>query len=186
MQNDLNPSVKVTEGKNNAFVESCFDWVGAAAVALVVVSLLFSFFCRGVNGSGEAMTNTLQNGEKLLLSGICATPKYGDVVVIRRENGTPLIKRVIGLPGDTIRIYNGKVYRNGEELSEPYVRGGYTPGKSLEGKDYTVPENGVFALGDNRTDSLDSRDLQDSITMDDVVGVVTYRLSPFESLRKGE
>lgn len=168
----------------NDFMYSAFDWLGAAVVALVVVSILFSFFGRVVNVSGDSMTDTLQSGEKLILSSICANPEYGDVVVIRRENDSPLIKRVIGLPGDKIFINdaNGKVYRNGVELDEPYVRGGFTPSMGL-GTAYTVPDDGIFVMGDNRRESMDSRMLKDSIRMQDVVGVVTYRLSPFESLR---
>lgn len=167
--------------------ESCYDWVGAAVIALIAVSLLFTLFFRVVNVSGDSMTNTLQNGEKLLLSSAAGNPKYGDIVVIRRDGATPLIKRVIGLPGDKIFINNstGEVFRNGEKLDEPYVKGGYTPSKGLDAV-YTVPEGGIFVMGDNRINSLDSRDLREHLTLDDVVGIVTHRLSPFESLRNGE
>ncbi len=175
-----------TENKNNTLVESCFDWVGAAVIALAVVAIVFTLFFRVVNVSGDSMTNTLQSGEKLLLAGAYTAPEYGDIVVIRRTGATPLIKRVIGLPGDTIRIdIFGQVHRNGEPLKEPYVRGGTTPQRGLD-FDYVVPEGGVFVLGDNRSDSLDSRELRDQIRLKDVVGVVTHRLSPFESLRNGE
>ena len=165
-------------------VTTAFDWVGAAVVALAIVAILFSLFTRVVNVSGDSMTDTLQNGEKLVLTSVCANPEYGDIVVIRRDNDSPLIKRVIGLPGDRIFINdsNGKVYRNGVELDEPYVRGGFTPSMGLSTA-YTVPSGGIFVLGDNRRESLDSRMLKDQIKMEDVVGVVTYRLSPFESLR---
>ena len=131
----------------DSVVSSAFDWIGAAAVALVVVSIIFSLFCRVVNVSGDSMTNTLQNGEKLLLSGALANPDYGDIVVIRRENDSPLIKRVIGLPGDSIFIddTNGVVYRNGEALDEPYVRGGFTPSRGMSSA-YTVPVDGIFVL----------------------------------------
>ena len=110
---------------------------------------------------------------------------YGDIVVIRREDDTPLIKRVIGLPGDKISIREGQVYRNGELLEEPYTRDGDTPNNGLDTA-YTVPEGGIFVLGDNRRESLDSRILRDHIRMADVVGVVTFRLKPFESLRNGD
>ena len=168
----------------SGLVSSVFDWVGAAVVAMAIVALLFSLFCRVVNVSGDSMTNTLQNGEKLILSGVCANPNYGDVVVIRRDNDSPLIKRVIGLPGDKIFINDetGIVYRNGEALDEPYVRGGFTPSMGLSTA-YVVPADGIFVLGDNRRESMDSRMLRDSVKMEDVVGVVTFRLSPFESLR---
>lgn len=178
---------KQTTSEKNAAVNTAFDWVGAAVVALTVVSILFTLFCRVVNVSGDSMTNTLVNGEKLVLTGVVTQPTYGDIVVIRRENDTPLIKRVIGLPGDKIFINdaNGIVYRNGEPLAEPYIRDGRTPSRGLKDA-YTVPENGIFVLGDNRYDSLDSRMLRDQITMQDVVGVITFRLNPFESLRNGD
>ena len=88
------------------------------------------------------------------------------------------------LPGDKIFINDetGIVYRNGEALDEPYVRGGFTPSMGLSTA-YVVPEDGIFVLGDNRRESLDSRILRDSLKMEDVVGVVTFRLAPFESLR---
>ena len=145
---------------------------------------MFQIF-RIVNVSGDSMNNTLKNGEKLLLSAVVTSPNYEDIVVIRRENDTPLIKRVIGLPGDQIYIDpQGKVHRNGKELDEPYIRGTQTPQRGLSAA-YTVPEGGIFVLGDNRSNSEDSRQLKDQLTMDDVVGVITFRLDPFESLRKG-
>lgn len=177
----------VKPGEPENAVSVAYDWIGAAVIALVVVSIVFSLFFRVVNVSGDSMTDTLQNGEKLILSGIMTTPDYGDIVVIRRVNDTPLIKRVIGLPGDKIFIDDntGIVYRNGTALDEPYVRGGFTPSKGLSSA-YTVPEGGIFVLGDNRRESLDSRMLRDEVMMKDVVGVVTYRLNPLQSLRNGD
>lgn len=182
----------MTENKHkpyriSSFASSAFDWVGAAVIALALVSVLMMLFFRVVNVSGESMTNTLQPGERLILSGVCTSPEYGDIVVIHRDNDTPLIKRVIGLPGDKIFINDatGIVYRNGEALDEPYTRDGYTPSMGMISA-YEVPEDGIFVMGDNRRESLDSRRLKDQIRMSDVVGVVTFRLSPFESLRNGE
>lgn len=170
----------------NEAVSSVYDWVGAAVIALVVVSIIFSLFFRVVNVSGDSMCDTLRNGEKLLLSGVLATPDYGDIVVVRRDNDTPLIKRVIGLPGDIIFIDDtvGVVYRNGEALDESYVRGGKTYSAKQTGA-VTVPDGHVYVLGDNRSVSLDSRALGCQ-SMKNVVGVVTFRLNPFQSLRKGD
>ena len=168
-------------------VSAAFDWVGAAVIALAIVSVIMTMFCRVVNVSGESMTNTLQPNERLILSSVCMQPTYGDIVVIRRENDTPLIKRVIGLPGDKIFINDatGIVYRNGEALEEPYTRDGFTPSMGMVSA-YEVPEGGIFVLGDNRRESLDSRRLKDQIRMSNVVGIVTFRLNPFESLRNGD
>ena len=180
---------KTPSSRSGDALNAAFDWVGAAVVALVIVSIIFTLFCRVVNVSGDSMTNTLANGEKLLLTGAITNPTYGDIVVIRRENDTPLIKRVIGLPGDKIFINDatGIVYRNGEALDEPYIRdgNGSTPSRGMTDA-YTVPADGIFVLGDNRRDSLDSRILRDQIKMKNVVGVVTFRLAPFQSLRNGD
>ena len=169
-------------------VTSAFDWVGAAVVALTVVAILFSLFFRVVKVSGDSMCDTLVSGEKLLLTAIITNPDYGDIVVITQENDEPLIKRVIGLPGDTIFINNneGIVYRNGQPLDEPYVRGGYTS-SGVQTSAVTVPEGCVYVLGDNRSISKDSRSPQVGCpSMKNVVGVVTFRLAPFESLRNGD
>lgn len=182
MADTTNKSTKVS-----GLVTSLYDWIGAAVMALVVVSLLMSTFCRVVNVSGESMTHTLQPNERLLLTSVCAYPEYGDIVVICRENDTPLIKRVVGLPGDKIFINDdlGKVFRNGVELDEPYVRG-VTRDLYHDGA-ITVPEGSIYVLGDNRENSLDSRSpAVECVALSKVVGVVTYRLSPFESLRNGE
>lgn len=182
MNQQLDNTKKVDE--QGAAVTSAYDWIGAAVIALVVVSLVFSLFCRVVNVSGDSMKNTFHDGEKLLLSGV-VTPDYGDVVVLRRDNDTPLIKRVIGLPGDVIAIREGVVYRNGEALDEPYTMDGFTDNKQLKTA-YTVPKGGIFVLGDNRIGSEDSRYYKDALTMSDVVGVITFRLNPFEYLGDGE
>lgn len=176
--------------KRNVVAENCYDWLGAAVVALVAVSILFTMFFRVVNVSGNSMNNTLQNGEKLLLSVSKSSPTYGDIVVIRRESGTPLIKRVIGLPGDTIYIDDaeGIVYRTkagqskSEALVEPYATG--RTEDRIHDSALVVQEGEIFVLGDNREDSWDSRST--TLYLDDVVGVVTHRLAPFQSLRNGD
>ncbi len=155
-----------------------FEWVSAIVIAGVVVALLFSCVLRIVNVSGDSMKDTFQNGDRLILSNFMYEPHYGDVVVLTRENDTPLIKRVIGLAGDRIRIdaVKGVVYRNGEELEEPYVRGGYTPTNGMT-KEVTVPEGTLFVMGDNRSESLDSRILGPQ-SLDHLVGRVLYRIAP--------
>ena len=157
---------------------SGFEWVGSAVTALVAVALIFALLFRVVSVDGASMTNTLQHGDRLLLSSMPYTPAYGDVVVITRSDNSPLIKRVIGVAGDRIRIdeATGIVYRNDLPLTEPYIREPFTPHNGML-EEVTVPEGQVFAMGDNRGDSLDSRMLG-CFSLDDVVGKTFYRISP--------
>ena len=167
------------EYEPSRLLASCFEWVSAAIVALVTLVLLFAFAFRMVNVDGTSMNPTLNHGERLLISGFCYTPDYGDVVVVLRENDTPLIKRVIGLTGDTISIdkETGVVYRNGVALDESYVSGP----TALEGMStpVTVAEGELFVMGDNRVvgRSLDSRRLG-CVSTDDVIGRVLMRIAP--------
>ncbi len=89
------------------------------------------------------------------LAYVFGEPDRGDVVVFRyppNPDQVPFIKRVIGLPGDQLHIANGKVYINGDLLIEPYLD---VP--TNRGGDWTVPEDTLFVMGDNRNNSSDSR-----------------------------
>lgn len=90
------------------------------------------------------------------------------------------IKRVIGLPGDHIQIKDGKVYLNGEELDEPYLQDGVTTEMINQGvfSDIVVPENCVFAMGDNRSHSTDCREFG-CIPLEKIEGTVWIRFWPF-------
>lgn len=162
----------------SAALSLTYEWLSSAIIAVMVVVIVFSCFVRIVNVHGDSMTNTLQNNDRLLLSNLFYEPDYGDIVVIVRDEASPLIKRVIGLPGDRIRIdeESGIVYRNDVPLDEPYVRGGFTPQNGMK-TEITVPEDMLFAMGDNRSESLDSRMLG-PLPMENLAGRVLFRLAP--------
>jgi signal peptidase I len=101
-------------------------------------------------------------------------PYRGDIVVFEypRDVRKDYIKRVIGLPGDTLEVKDGQVYLNGELLSEPYLDGEQTfclGSRTCGSGPFTVPEGTVFVMGDNRGNSSDSREW-DSLPLDRVVG----------------
>lgn len=90
------------------------------------------------------------------------TPARGDIVMFYSDElDEMLVKRVIGLPGDTVTFANGDVYINGEALEEPYLPGAHITYQTGETGVFTVPEGCVFVLGDNRTSSYDSRQWSD-------------------------
>ena len=167
-----------THPNHSPFLLLCYEWISAAVIAAATVALVFSCLFRIVNVNGDSMCYTLMSGDRLVLSNLFYTPDYGDVVVITRPNDTPLIKRVIGVEGDRIRIDKdtGKVYRNDQELTETYVLGGFTPQNGMT-EEIVVPAGTLFVMGDNRRESLDSRMLGVQ-SMDNVVGRVLFRIAP--------
>ena len=110
-------------------------------------------------------------------------PEYEDIIVFESnldadDGGKKLlIKRVVGVEGDVITISEGVVYRNGYPLEEPYTLEGYTNGDANE---FTVEENRIFVMGDNRSVSLDSRDPSvGTVSEDAILGKAFIRLYPF-------
>lgn len=151
----------------------------ATLCAVTVILVLFSTLFRPCTVQGNSMIPTLQNGDQLLLSNLNYQPKAGDIVAIRREGDTPLIKRVIALEGDTLFIdpESGEVYRNGTLLDEPYLTV-KTPAVQAVGK-ITVPKGMVFVMGDNRVNSHDSRYADiGPVAVEDILGKAVWRLYP--------
>ncbi len=115
---------------------------------------------------------------------IFSSPKRGDIIVFHtsmtdgKGRSKDLIKRVIGLPGETVAISGGVVYIDGEPLDEPYTKEGYTGTRMSE---LTVPEGMLFCMGDNRQNSLDSRSLG-CVDIKQVLGKAVFRLFPFSKI----
>ena len=86
--------------------KDALEWLEAVALAVVAVALVFTFGVRMIRVDGESMLPTLQDGERLLISSLPYEPAYGDIIIIDQytEYGEPLVKRVIGIGGDTIDI----------------------------------------------------------------------------------
>ena len=160
-----------------------FDFVELFVFTLAVVILLLSFVFRHSVVDGDSMQNTLQHGEHLIISDLFYRPDYGDIIVFEdRSTGysDPMIKRVIALEGDTVKINSdGSVYVNGVLLDEDYVYiNGYYNQHPIE---YTVPEGEVYVMGDHRNESVDSRDpYVGTISVDAVLGRVLLRVYPLD------
>ena len=182
---------------NEKRLASIYEWVEIFVTSLVCVALLFAFVFRVCGVKGTSMKDTLNNKDFLILSNAFYTPKHGDIVVlyVNSSEEEPLIKRIIGLPGDEIDIdpeptlcidpqsgveyRKNNVYRNGVLLDEPYVH--YpTPLYDFRGK-IKVPEGQVFVMGDHRNSSKDSRRNDvGTIPMDHIIGKAVFRLFPLD------
>ncbi len=159
----------------------------AIAVVIAVVIRLFIAEPRFI--PSNSMDPTLHIGDRLLIEKLSYRfhpPHHGDIVVfepppqlqaIGYRPEQAFIKRVIGLPGDTLTVHDGQVYRNNHPLTEPYI----LTSPRYEMNVVTVPENTLFVMGDNRNDSNDSH-IWGFLPMKNVIGHATVRFWPPDDL----
>ena len=175
------------------------DWTSCFVYAVAAVLALNLFVFRSITVAGNSMNDTLINKDRVIATNFLYTPNYGDIVIVEADklhlNGTTIygetiIKRVIAKEGDTVRIdfSNGTVYRNGEVLEEDYIKEPirvHYQGWMDSNKDYVVPENCVFVMGDNRNASNDSRNMADVGFIDTnyIMGKAFVRYAPFSSFK---
>lgn len=165
-----------------------FEYLEQFIIAAVGVVLLCTFLFRMVRVDGESMVPTLGDRDFLVSSHAMYTPQHGDIVIITQPNSVaiPLIKRVIAMEGDTLDIdfEEGIVYLNGEPFEEGYIAEPthYQPEFSFDFP-ITVPEGMVFAMGDNRNHSSDSRDARIGfVDARYIMGQILFRVYPLQRM----
>jgi len=183
--------------ETTSFKAFVFDWLEVLVHAIIAVVICFSFLFRIATIDGPSMKDTLYDGERVIISNLFYEPKVGDIVVISRnkensvytmnDSNTPIIKRIIAMEGQTVDIdfEKGVVYVDGIELDEPYAR---TPTNRKYDVEFpvTVDEGCVFVLGDNRNDSMDSRDSRigeyGMVDTRYILGHAVFRILPFDKI----
>lgn len=150
-------------------------------VLAIVLFLVINFVSARIRVDGSSMEPNFHNGDYVVVNRLAyrtGDMTRGDVVVFPYPKNPEVdyIKRVIGLPGDRVAVYDGRVYVNGAVIEEPYLLevpyGNYS--------EHIVPEGTVFVLGDNRNNSEDSRSWG-FLDIDEIIGKAVFRYWPFNT-----
>ena len=168
-------------------VKELFGWIVFIVVVVAASYLIVTFVGQRTEVSGSSMETTLSSGDQLIVDKISyrfRDPKRYDIVVFpyRYEESTYYIKRIIGLPGETVQIVDGIVYINGSPLNEHYGNEVIEdPGSAAE--PITLGDDEYFVLGDNRNHSSDSRDASVGVLKrEDLIGRAWIRIYPFDEM----
>lgn len=159
------------------------SWVLTFAVA--IVAALFIKYCLIINADVPtgSMENTIMPGDRLIgnrLAYLKEGPQRGDIVVFHYPDNEKelFVKRVIGLPGESVHIEDAKVYIDGVELEEPYLKEEWTIATGTY--DFEVPEDCYLMLGDNRNNSKDARYWENKyVNIDKILGKALFIYWPF-------
>lgn len=184
---DINKSGKINVDKEkNSSVGELLSWLKTIAVAVIVTLLISNFVIVNATVPTGSMENTIMPKDRIVafrLAYLFDTPKRGDIVIFEPPDGAedPYVKRVIGLPGEIIRIADGTVYINDNPLEEPYLHepmvGEFGP--------FEIPEDCYFMMGDNRNDSYDARYWHNKfVDRSEIMGKVIFKYFPSIGLIK--
>ena len=201
---------KKKEKKKKSIKREILEWILTLVAAVLIALPIRAFVFELVRVDGGSMDNTLANGEIMFVTKfdyastwLClpwqdaeakeqakrittgGEPERFDVVICRYpgRGDTNFVKRIVGLPGDTVELRNGYLYVNGELYEEPYIDDSYRTGWLNTFGPYTVPEGEYFVMGDHRNNSNDSRS-QGPIKRDMIIGHVRTILFPFGKIRR--
>lgn len=170
------------------------DIIQTIVLALSVFVVIYLFLFQPHQVKGNSMYPNFHNGEFLLTDKISyrfGEPRRGDVIIFKAPPSEPCaeieceyIKRIVGAPGDIIKVVDGKIYANNQILAELYLPKGFTtsPGSFLrENTEIKIPEDEYLLLGDNRNQSRDGREFG-TIPRANIIGKAWLRYWPFNKV----
>jgi signal peptidase I len=172
--------------KRHSTARQAIEWIAFVAVALIIALLIKTFLFQAFYIPSESMVPTLKIHDRVLVNKLSYkmhSVHRGDIVVFTKppreaSDIKDLVKRVIGLPGETVEGRNGHVYINGKLLEEPYLPAG-TVTETFAAT--PIPSNSVWVMGDNRQNSADSH-VFGPIRESSIVGRVFVRIWPLSRL----
>lgn len=173
--------MNINTGKEKYIPKLISNWIMPIGIAIIIAALINRFIVFKIKIPSESMVPTLNIGDELFASRIHNPEglKRGDLIIFNLESKDKLyIKRLIGLPNDEIIIKNGIVSINGEVLIEDYIES-----KDEFNGEYKVPLGKYFFLGDNRSNSFDSRYWKNPyIDFNDIIGKAFVKVYPFNDI----
>ena len=193
-EQNLQPAEETKKGKEKKPVnvkKEILSWILTLGAAVIIALVIRTFLYEQVRVDDHSMDDTLANGEIMFVTKpeyLTGDPQPGDVVICHYpgRGDTNFVKRVVGVPGDTLMFVDNVLIRNGEVVDEPYL----TPSRNQNGFSMlpiTLGENEYFVCGDNRDNSHDCRNLTngvpEAITRDMIIGHVRYVVYPFSDAR---
>ncbi|MBO3063150.1 signal peptidase I [Mammaliicoccus fleurettii] len=170
-------------------MKKLFEWAIAIIIALVLLFIVRTFLFIGYIVDGDSMEPTFHDEDRLIVNKLVKNIGQidnGDVIVFHANRESDFIKRVIGLPGDTVEMKNNKLYINGTQVNERYLNDNIKTDdfstRTIQGsKSDVIPNNEYLVLGDNRSNSRDSREIG-FVHEKDIVGEVNLRYYPFDKI----
>lgn len=165
------------------FVKDTFKYI-----IFIIAILVIAIYVVGLQQVvGSSMSPNFKNNDIVILDKISyhfMDVKRNDVISLYYDDTKYLIKRVIGLPGEIVEFKNSNLYINGKQIEQEYLNGVVTEDFSLQELGYnTIPEDMYFVVGDNRGDSLDSRDKRlGLVSKKDIIGKVRLRIWPLNKI----
>ena len=176
------------ETKERSIFRELGGWLLYILIIIGLTYLIITFVGQRTRVSGSSMETTLSNGDNLIVDKLTyhfKEPKRYDIIVFpyKYEENTYYIKRIIGLPGETVQVIDGYTYINGEQLVGDIYGAEVMEAAGIAAEPITLGEDEYFVLGDNRNHSSDSRDPGVGILKrKDLMGRAWIRIYPFDKM----
>ncbi|MDO4311720.1 MAG: signal peptidase I [Eubacteriales bacterium] len=176
------------EERQHSIIGELLGWIVYIAIIIGLTYLIITFVGQRTSVSGHSMETTLQDGDQLIVDKISyrfREPKRYDIIVFpyQYEDNVFYIKRIIGLPGETVQVKDGYTYINGERMESDIYGAELMESGGIASEPIILGEDEYFVLGDNRNHSSDSRDPSVGVlTRDDLLGRAWIRIYPFNNM----